>query len=143
MVLFVPAFTFFPDLAAGQNLNLFIIGSLVGLPFSAFPGIWYRRIFNNVLNEGPVVLWNRYGQTMGTLTVVIVSVSVIIPVVIITGAFPGFNLAMANAFFGGFIAVLFWGMLVSVQKWESDTHHRLQYDGMILDVRKEETRAIL
>ncbi len=131
----------FAGLGTWSNLNLFIIGILAGLPFSAYIGIWYWEIFNKVLHEGPVVLWNRYDKIMGTLTVVIVAISVSMPVLVIIGAFPGIDLAMTNAFFGGFIAVLFWGMLISLQKWESDTHRLLQYDGMILDLKKEDTHA--
>jgi len=43
-----------------------------------------------------------------------------------------------NAFFGGFVAVLFWGQLISIWTWESDTHHQLHYDGMILKSEKDD-----
>jgi hypothetical protein len=128
----------FTGLGSWSNLNLFILGILAGLPFSAFVGIWYWRIFNKVLHDGPVVLWNRYDTTMGTLTTVIVGVSVCIPILVVIGALPGVNLAMTNAFFGGFIAVLFWGILIGIQKWESDTHRRLHYDGMNLDLENDD-----
>ncbi len=132
----------FAGLGSWFNLNLFIIGMLAGVPFSAFIGFWYWRIFNKVLHDGPVVLWNRYDKTMGTFTVVIVVVSVCIPVLVIIGAIPGVNLAMTNAFFGGFIAVLFWGMLIGIQKWESNTHRRLHYDGINLDLENDDKHAI-
>jgi hypothetical protein len=131
----------FAGLGGWSNLNLFIIGILAGLPFSAIVGIWYWRIFNEVLNDGPVVLWSRYDNTSGILMVVTVVVSVGVWVLVLLGAIPGVDLAMTNAFFGGFVAVLFWGMLVGIQKWESDTHRRLHCDGMILKLEKAEENA--
>lgn len=134
---FLCGFYMFAGLGGVSNLNLFIIGLLAGLPSSAIIGIWYWRIFNEVLHEGPVVLWNRYDKTSGTLTVVSITVSISIPVLAFLGAIPGVNLAMTTAFFGGLVAVLFCGVLIAIWKWESESHRQLHYDGMILELEKE------
>ncbi len=135
---FCAGFYMFAGLGGMSNLNIFIIGLLAGLPFSAIIGIWYWRIFNEVLDEGPVVLWNRYDKTSGTLTVVSVAVSISLPILALSGAIPGVNLAMTTAFFGGLVAVLFWGVLIAIWKWESESHRQLHYDGMILELEKDE-----
>jgi hypothetical protein len=131
----------FAGFGSWSNLNLFIIGMLAGLSFSAIVGVWYWRIFDEVLRDGPVVLWNRYDNTSGFLTVIIIAVSTCVPALVLFGAIPGVDLAMTDAFFGGFIAVLFWGMYIGIWKWESGTHRQLQYDGMILELEKDETHA--
>jgi hypothetical protein len=135
---FCAGFYMFAGLGGVSGLTMFIIGLVAGLAFSAIVGIWYWRIFNEVLHEGPVVLWNRYDTTSGTLTVVSVAVSIIVPVLALTGAIPGVNLAMTTAFFGGLVAVLFWGVLIAIWKWETDSHRQLHYDGMILKLEKED-----
>jgi hypothetical protein len=127
----------FAGLGGWSDLNLFIVGMLAGLPFSAIAGIWYWRLFNEVLHDGPVVLWNRYDKTSGTLTVLTIVVSTCVPALVLLGAIPGLDLNMTNAIFGGFVAVSFWGMLIGIQKWESGTHRRLHYDGMILELEKD------
>jgi hypothetical protein len=48
---------------------------------------------------------------------------------------------MTNAVFGGFMAVLFWGQLISIWIWESDTGHQLHYDLLMLELVKEEKYA--
>ena len=129
----------FAGLGSWSNLNLFIIGILAGLPISAIVGILYWRIFNEVLHDGPVVLWKGYDKTSGILTVITVLVFVCVPVLILQiNAIPGVDLIKINAFFGGFVAVLFWGQLISIWTWESDTHHQLHYDGMILKSEKDD-----
>lgn len=135
---FLCGFYMFAGLGGVSNLNIFIIGLLAGLPSSAIIGVWYWRIFNEVLREGPVVLWTRYDKTSGTLTVVSVAVSIAVPVLALFGVIPGVNLAMTTAFFGGLVAVLFWGVLIAVWKWESDSHRQLHYDGMILELELED-----
>lgn len=127
----------FAGLGGWSNLNPFIIGILAGLPFSAVVGIWYWRIFNEVLCCGPVVLWNRYDKISGTFTIVAVAVSVCVWALVLSGTIPGVDLAMTSAFFGGFIAVLFWGVFIGIWKWETDMHHRLHFDGMMLELEKE------
>ncbi len=138
---FCAGFFLFAAFGGWTNLNLFILGLLAGLPFSAVIGSWYLRIFNEVLRDGSVVLWNRYDTTMVTLIVVTVAVSVSIPVLVLLGAVPGVDVTMTTAFFGGFVAVLFWGMLIGILKWESGTHRRLQYNGMVLMLEKGDAYA--
>ena len=132
----------FAGLGSWSNLDLFIVGMLVGLPYSAITGIWYFRVFNEVLRDGTVVLWNRYDKTSKTLTVVSLVVSISIWGLVLLGAIPGVNLAMTCAFFGGTVAVLFWGVLIAVRRWESGTHHQLHYNGEILGLEMEDTHAI-
>jgi hypothetical protein len=129
---FCAGFFMFACLAGGSDLNLFIIGILAGLPFSVIVGIWYRRIFDEVLREGQVVLWNRYDKTLWTLTGLAVMVSACIWALVLFGVIPGIDLNMITAFFGGVVTVSFWGLLIIVQKWESCTHRRLHYNGTIL-----------
>jgi hypothetical protein len=135
-------FMMFADLCGGSYPLLFICGIIAGLLFSAYAAIWYERIFNEVLHEGPVVLWNRYDASTATLTVTgTLAPFIILPLVLI-GAIPGVNLTMTNAITAGFIFIIFWGLVVSTWKWESENHRSLQYDGMILELEKEETNAI-
>jgi hypothetical protein len=138
---FWAGFFLFAGLGGWSNLNLFIIGILAGLPFTAIAGIWYWRIFDEVLHDGPVVLWSRYDKTSGTLVVVTIVAFTCIPSLTLIGAIPGVDLAMTNAFTGGFFAVLFWGVFIGIQKWESDTHRQLHYDGMILELEKDDKHA--
>jgi len=119
------------------HMNLFLVGILAGLPFSAIVGFLYWRIFYEVLHDGPVVLWNRYDKTWGIITGVTVAASLCIWTLVFLGKISGVSLEMTSAFFGGVIAVSFIGMLVSIWKWESDTHRQLCYDGLILELEKE------
>lgn len=120
-----------------SHLNLFLVGILAGLPFSAIVGFLYRRIFYEVLHDGPVVLQKHYDKTWWIITGVTVAASLCIWTLVFLGKIPGFSLEMISAFFGGVIAVSFFGMLVSVWKWESDTHRQLHYDGLVLELEKE------
>ncbi len=124
-----------------SNLNLFILGIIAGLPVSVIVGIWYWQIFNEVLHEGPVALWRRYDKTSATIAVVTLAAVTVIPILVITGALPGVSLEMTNAVFGGFMAVLFWGQLISIWIWESDTGLQLHYDLLMLELVKEEKHA--
>lgn len=124
-----------------SNLDLFIIGMLAGLPYSAITGIWYFRIFNEVLNDGPLELWNRFDRTSATLTVVGLVVSFSAWTLVLLGAIPGVDIAMTTAFFAGVVAVLFWGMLVAIQRWESGTRRLLYYNGTILRLERDDTDA--
>ncbi len=133
---FGAGFFMFDGLGGWSDLNLFVIGILAGLPFSVIVGIWYWRIFDEVLRNGPVVLWTRYGKTLWTLTGLVVMVSACIWALVLFGMIPGIDLNMITAFFGGVVAVSFWGLLIVVQKWESDTDRRLHYDGMILEFER-------
>ena len=92
-----------------SNLNLFILGIIAGLPVSVIVGIWYWKIFTEVLHEGPVALWRRYDKTSATIAVVTLAAVTVIPILVITGALPGVSLEMTNAVFGGFMAVYFLG----------------------------------
>ena len=138
---FGAGFFMFAGLGGWSDPNLFIIGILAGLPFSVIVGLWYRRIFEVVLRCGPVVLWTRYDKTMWTLTVCAVVVSICIWALVLFGVIPGIDLNMITAFFGGVVAVSFWGLLISVQKWESDTHRRLHYNGTILGSGEDDTHS--
>jgi len=124
----------FTNLGGGSSPNLFIIGMIAGVPYTIVVGIWYWRIFNEVLSEGPVVLLSRYDKTTGSLTLVTTVIFTGISTLVLLGSFSGVDLGMTNAFFGGFIAVLFWGQLIAVHLWESGTHRLLHYDGMILQL---------
>ncbi len=62
-------FFMFAGLGGWSNLNLFVIGMLAGLPFSVIVELWYWRIFDEVLHDGPVVLWTRYDKTSGPLVI--------------------------------------------------------------------------
>lgn len=120
-----------------SHLNLFLVGILAGLPFSAIVGFLYWRIFYEVLHDGPVVLQKHYDKTWWIITGVTVAASLCIWTLVFFGKISGVSLEMASAFFGGVIAVSFLGMLVSVWKWESETHCQLHYDGLILELEKE------
>jgi hypothetical protein len=124
-----------------SNLNLFILGIIAGLPVSMIVGIWYWQIFTEVLHEGPVALWRRYDKTSATIAVVTLAAVTVIPILVITGALPGVSLEMTNAVFGGFMAVIFWGQLISICIWESDTGLQLHYDLLMLELVKEEKHA--
>jgi hypothetical protein len=124
-----------------SNMNLFILGIIAGLPVTVIVGIWYWRIFNEVLHEGPVALWRRYDKTSATIAVVTLAAVTAIPTLVILGALPGVSLEMTNAVFGGFMAVIFWGQLISIWIWESDTGLHLQYDLLMLELVKEEKHA--
>jgi hypothetical protein len=131
----------FAGLGGRSSPGLFVIGILAGLPLSAFAGVWYLRIFNEVIREGPVVLMSRRDKTSGTLTALGIAVS-FIPVLVLFGVLPGVTMEMMIAFMGGFVAVLLWGMFIAILKWESGTHRQLHFDGMILELEKGETYAI-
>ena len=124
-----------------SNLNLFILGIIAGLPVSVIVGIWYWKIFTEVLHEGPVALWRRYDKTSATIGVVTLAAVTVIPILVITGALPGVSLAMTNAVFGGFMAVLFLG--TTHQYLDLGIGHRatLQYDLLMLELVKEEKHA--
>jgi len=134
-------FWMFAGLGSWSSPGLFITGILAGVPFTAVTGFWYWRIFNEVIREGPVVLMNRQDRTSWTLTVLGIAVS-FIPALVLFGAVPGMTMEMVPAFMGGFIGVLFWGMFIAVLKWESVNHRRIHFDGMILELEREETNAI-
>lgn len=134
---FCIGFYMFAGLGGVSHWNFFLVGILAGLPFSVVVGVLYWRIFNEILCDGPVVLWNRYDKTWGILTGVSVAASLCIWTLVFLGKIPGVSLEMTSAFFGGIIAVSFIGMLVSVWRWESDTHRQLHYDGLILELEKE------
>jgi hypothetical protein len=127
----------FAGLGGGSAPGLFIIGILTGLPLSAVTGIWYWRIFNEVLCEGPVVLMARQDKRSETLTALSMAVA-IIPVLILFGVLPGVTMEMMIAFMGGFVVVPLWGLCIAIQKWESGTHRWLHFDGMILQLEKED-----
>jgi hypothetical protein len=141
LVISATGFWMFAGLGGGSSPALFIIGILAGLPLSAVTGIWYLRIFNEVIREGPVVLMNRQDKTSGTLTGLGLAVS-LIPVLVLFGVLPGVTMEMMIAFIGGFVAVLLWGLFIAIMKWESGTHRQLHFDGMILQLEKEDTYAV-
>ncbi len=140
-VISATGFWMFAGLGGDSSPGLFIIGILAGMPFSVFTGFWYERIFNEVIHEGPIVLMNRQDTTSGILTVLGIAVS-FIPVLVFFGIIPGVTMEMMLAFMGGFVGVLFWGMFISILRWESGNHRQLHFDGMILELEKEETYAI-
>lgn len=109
----------------------FFLGILAGLPISAVTGIWYSRIFNELLHDGPIELWNRYDTIVFSLVLVSITIA-LIPYTAVLGGIPGISLPMICSFSGGFVVVLFWGLLVGIHVWETGTHQRLLYDGTIL-----------
>jgi hypothetical protein len=141
LVISATGFWMFAGLGGGSSPGLFVIGILAGLPLTIVTGIWYLRIFNEVIREGPVVLMSRQDKTSGTLAALGIAVS-FIPVLVLFGVLPGVTMKMMIAFMGGFVAVLLWGMFIAILKWESGTHRRLHFDGMILELEKGETYAI-
>lgn len=84
-----------------------------------------------------MVLLNRFDKASGILAVATAAIFLYGQVYLLTGPTPWFDATMPNAFFGGFIGTLFWGLLISAVKLESDTLRRLQYDGMILMLEKD------
>ena len=136
----ITGFWMFAGLGGGSDPDLFILGISAGLPFSAVTGVWYYRIFNEVLCEGPVVLWNRNDRTSGTITALSMAFA-LIPVLVLFGVLPGVTMEMMITFMGGLVVVPFWGMLIALLKWESVTHRQLHYDGMILELEKEKKHA--
>jgi len=142
IVSFLAGLFMFAGLGNGwSDLNLFILGIIAGLPVSMIVGIWYWQIFTEVLHEGPVALWRRYDKTSATIAVVTLAAVTVIPILVILGALPGVSLEMTNAFFGGFMAVIFWGQLISIWIWESHTGLQLHYDLLMLELVKEEKHA--
>lgn len=127
----------FAGLGGVSRPDLFFLGILAGLPLSAVVGFLYWRIFDEVVRDGPVVLLNRFDKASGILAVATAVIILYGQVYFLTGPAPWFDATMPNAFFGGFIGTLFWGLLISAVKWESDTRRRLQYDGMILMLEKD------
>ena len=134
-------FWLYAGLGGWSNPLLFISGIVVGILISAVIGNWYRRIFNEVLHEGPVILWNRYDQTSGTIAMIIFLAFEGLTICAIFGGIPGISFEMTNAVFGGFIAVVFWGQFASIRKWEWENCKMLHYDGMILELEKEENHV--
>ena len=134
-------FWLYADLGGWLYLPLFICGIITGFLVSVFVGIWYRQIFNEVLQDGPVVLWNRYDKISGTIALVISLVFECLTIGAILGGIPGISLEMINTLFGGFIAIVFWGQFASIRKWELENCKTLRYDGMILELEKEEKHA--
>lgn len=134
---FCIGFSMYAGLGGGSRLDLFLVGILAGLPFSAILGFLYWRIFYEVLHDGPMVLQKHYDKTWWIITGVAIAASLCIWTLVFLGKIPGVSLEMTSAFFGGVIAVSFFGTLVSVWKWESDTHRQLHYDGLILELEKE------
>jgi hypothetical protein len=134
---FCAGFYLFAGLGGVSRPDLFLSGLLAGLLVSAIIGLLYWRIFHEVLSEGPVVLLTRF-DTASAIFATLTLVGILYwQVCFLTGPVPWFDTTATNAFFGGFIATLFFGLLVSVWKWESDTHRQLQYDGMILMLEKD------
>ncbi|MEN6444070.1 MAG: DUF1673 family protein [Methanoregula sp.] len=133
----IVGYLLFVHFGGWSAISLFILGLVVGLPTSAIFGIWYWYIFNKVLHDGPMVLWNRYDKISGSLSVVISVLFIVVPVLVLLGVFPGVTLKMTTAFAGGFVAASMWGILVSVGIWESKTHRQLHYNGTTLGLEKE------
>lgn len=136
VVISTTGFWMFAGLGGWSSPGLFVIGILAGLALSTVAGIWYGRIFNEVLREGPIVLMNRQDRTSGIVTALGIAVS-FIPALVLFGAIPGMTMEMMLAFMGGFVGVLFWGMFIAILKWESTTHRQLHFDGMIIELEKE------
>ena len=141
IVLSGTGFWLFAGLGAGSNPVLFIVGMMLGLPISAFVGKWYWQIFNEVLNEGPVVLRSRYNLSVSPLPVIVIMTSLLVPQFVILDLIPGASLTMTHAVFAGFIFVLFWGQFMSTWIWESNTRRQLHYDFTILELVKVEKHA--
>jgi len=135
-------FYLFAGLGGISLPHLFLIGLLAGLPFSATAGFLYWRKFNEVLCDGPVVLLNRFDKASGVFAVMAAVIILYGQIYFLTGLIPWFDATATNAFFGGFIAISFLGLLISTWKWESDTHRQLYYDGMILELEKKEMHAL-
>ena len=134
---FFIGFYMFAGLGGVSHWNFFLVGILAGLPFSVVVGVLYWRIFNEILSVGPLALWNRFDKTGWIITGVTVAASLCIWALVLLDGIPGVSLEMTTAFFGGFIAVSSFGMLVSIWKWESATHRQLHYDGKVLGLEKE------
>jgi len=133
LVLSATGFWMFAGLGGLLYPLVFLCGILTALPVSVYVGIWYWRIFNEVLLEGPVVLWIRHNGRSGILTAVSIAFA-ILPVLILFGLLPGVKMDMMITFYGGIFVVPFWGTLIAIQVWESETHKILHYDGMILEM---------
>ncbi|MDD1720362.1 MAG: DUF1673 domain-containing protein [Methanoregulaceae archaeon] len=138
---FCAGFYLFAGLGGVSHPDLFLIGILAGLPFSVIAGFLYWRKFNEVVCDGPVVLLGAFDKASGTFAVATTVVIVYGQIYFLLGPDPIIDTTLTNAFFGGFIAVLFWGLLISIGKWESDTSRRLYYDGMILGLEKGDTHG--
>jgi hypothetical protein len=137
-VLSATGFWMFAGLGEGSYPLLFVSGMIVGILFSVYVGIWYKRVFDEVLHDGAVVLMNRYNVSETHLMRFFIYAPPVVMMLVFIGAVPGVNLTMTNAVIAGFVSVLLWGLYVTIWKWESETHKTLQFDGMILELEKEE-----
>jgi len=117
----------------GIDVSMFFIGIVVGSLLSVFQGIRFWKTMNEVRENGAVLLVTLYDKTTITITLIVVMV----PMVVSLGAIPGIDMTMLNSVTGGFIFILFWGVLFVVWFWESRTRRHLQSDGMMLSLAKE------
>jgi len=138
----ITGFWMFAGMCSMSYPLLFIGGIFIGILVSAYIGRWYRGIFNEVLHEGPVLLWNRYDASTTTLTVIGTLAPFIVLPLVLVGAIPGVNLTMTNSITAGFIFIIFWGLVIITWRWESENHRTLQYDGMILELETGEAHAV-
>jgi len=141
-LLSVTGFWMFAGMIAWSFPLLFICGMITGLLCSVYVGTWYWRIFNEVLTEGPVILRNRFDASSPYFSGIRILAPLVIISMVFIGAVPGVNLAMINAIIAGICVVIFWGPLISTLKWESETHRVLHFDGMILELEREEKHTI-
>jgi len=141
ILLSVTGFWMFAAMIAWSYPLLFICGMITGLLCSVYVGIWYWRIFNEVLTDGPVILQNRFDASSPYFSGIRILVPLVIISLIFIGAVPGVNLAMINAIIAGICMVIFWGPLISTWKWESETHRVLHFDGMILELERVEMQV--
>jgi hypothetical protein len=132
----------FVYIGGGSYPYLFLAGFLAGLPLSAIFGIWYWRIFNKVLDNGPVKLRNRHDKILVALSTVPPVIIVCIPVLVLFGMIPGVNLKMITTLYGGMVVVTNWGILIAIQIWESRTHRQLHSDGNDLSLEKGDSYAV-
>jgi hypothetical protein len=132
----------FAFIGGGSYPYLFLTGFLAGLPLSAIFGIWYWRIFNKVLDNGPVKLRNRHDKILVALSTVPPVIIVCIPVLVLFGMIPGVNLKMITTLYGGMLAVTNWGILIAIQIWESRTRRQLHSDGNELSLETGDPYAV-
>lgn len=117
----------------GTDASMFFVGIVAGTLLSVYQGIRFWKTMNEVRENGAVFLVSLYDKT----TIAIITLSFIIPMVVVMGGVPGIDSTRYNSITGGFIFIMFWWSLLVIWVWESRTGCHLQSDGMMLELARE------
>jgi len=117
----------------GANASMFFVGIVAGTLLSVYQGVRFWKTMNEVREQGAVFLASLYDKT----TIAIITLSFMIPMVVVMGGIPGIDPTRYNSITGGFIFIMFWWSFLVVWAWESQNGCHLQSDGMMLELARE------